>query len=551
MAREIGAVQPIKQAPYFAHAQFSDPATVLALPQPSDELPFLKASWHYARALAQITRGDLAAAKAEAKALADLSASDFSKLTAWAVPATEVVTIAREVADGRIAQAEGRPAEAIEAFRRAVEIQDRLPYMEPPYWYYPVRQSLAAAQLAAGRTDDAIQTFRDSLVRTPNNAYALYGLAEALKMAGMKDAADQADAKFKAAWAGPGTPESEDAVGAGAARRLGRSGPRGGRLVGGGVLQQEQGRDGAGLLVARQGAGARPGRAAGSVPCLVLQRLDRGILRVGVVGTALRGRFGGWNSSRLVRGHGRMHHRMLMRQLTAEPVLHALHGAEVGIVGRAGRTRRGACGAEGRQRGGSGLALGRGDHAIGKRAGRVLAHALLEEDVGGDPYVTQRRGLHQEVAGKLGQDAALLLLGHGVEGSVALGQRGEVGVGEKALDLGRGQAFETGYLGGREAHGELVAHAPGLGRGSGEGAVQALAGGVGGGGEHSRALAQARPCCKDFCPISWRLIPDLSQELEQVLGQGVDRCPRCPRPLPRSGGGAEEDREGATAPLRT
>ncbi len=204
VAREIGAVQPIKQAPYFAHAQFSDPATVLALPQPSDELPFLKASWHYARALAQITRGDLAAAKAEAKALADLSASDFSKLTAWAVPATEVVTIAREVADGRIAQAEGRPALAIEAFRRAIEIQDRLPYMEPPYWYYPVRQSLAAAQLAAGRTEDAIQTFRDSLVRTPNDAYALYGLAQALKAKGMTDAAAEVEGRFRAAWSGSG-----------------------------------------------------------------------------------------------------------------------------------------------------------------------------------------------------------------------------------------------------------------------------------------------------------------------------------------------------------
>jgi hypothetical protein len=102
------------------------------------------------------------------------------------------------------------------------------------------------------------------------------------------------------------------------------------------------------------------------------------------------------------------------------------------------------------------------------------------------------RGLHQEVTGELGEDAALLLLGHGVQGTVALGQGGEVGVGKEGLDLGRGKAFETGYLGGREAHGELVAHAPGLGRGAGEGAVQALAGGVGGGGEHGRALAQAR-----------------------------------------------------------
>jgi tetratricopeptide (TPR) repeat protein len=204
VAREIGAVQPIKQAPYFAHAQFSDPATILALPQPADDFPFLKASWHYARVLAQIERSELAEARAEAKALADLAAGDFTKLTAWAVPALDVVAIAREVANGRLARAEGRPDEAIEAFRRAVEIQDRLPYMEPSYWYYPVRRSLAAAQLAAGRTDDAIQTFRDSLVRTPNDAYALYGLAQALKAKGITDAATEVEGQFRAAWSGPG-----------------------------------------------------------------------------------------------------------------------------------------------------------------------------------------------------------------------------------------------------------------------------------------------------------------------------------------------------------
>ena len=119
------------------------------------------------------------------------------------MPAADVIAVAREVVDGRLAGAEGRPAEAAESFRRAVEVQDRLPYMEPPYWYYPVRQSLAAAQLAAGRPDDAVQTFRDSLVRTPNNAYALYGLAQALRASGMTDAAAEAEARFRAAWSGP------------------------------------------------------------------------------------------------------------------------------------------------------------------------------------------------------------------------------------------------------------------------------------------------------------------------------------------------------------
>ena len=95
-----------------------------------------------------------------------------------------------------------------------------------------------------------------------------------------------------------------------------------------------------------------------------------------------------------------MHHRMLMRQLTAEPVLHTLHGPQVGVVGRVGRTRRGACGAEGRQGCRPGLALAGGDHAVGQGAGGVLAHPLLKDDEGGDPHVTQGRRLYQEVAGK-------------------------------------------------------------------------------------------------------------------------------------------------------
>ena len=63
------------------------------------------------------------------------------------------------------------------------------------------------AELAAGQIDEAIQTFRDSLVRMPNNAYALYGLAQALKAKGLMDAAAETEAKFQAAWSGQGTPD--------------------------------------------------------------------------------------------------------------------------------------------------------------------------------------------------------------------------------------------------------------------------------------------------------------------------------------------------------
>ena len=43
----------MKAAPYFAHAQFSDPAAILALPDPGDGIPYVKAMWHYARGVAQ------------------------------------------------------------------------------------------------------------------------------------------------------------------------------------------------------------------------------------------------------------------------------------------------------------------------------------------------------------------------------------------------------------------------------------------------------------------------------------------------------------------
>ena len=106
MAREVGWVQQIETAPYFAHAQFSDPATILALPAPSSEFPFVVATWRYARAVALAGQGDIAAASQEAKLLADIGTSaDFTMLTAWAVPAADVIKVAAFVAQGRIARA--------------------------------------------------------------------------------------------------------------------------------------------------------------------------------------------------------------------------------------------------------------------------------------------------------------------------------------------------------------------------------------------------------------------------------------------------------------
>jgi len=203
IARGIAMTQPVKAAPYFAHAQFSPPDTVLALPDPGDAIPYVKAMWHYARGIADAASGDFAAADAEANAIEALErTADFSLLKTAGVPAQDVLKLARALVRGRVAQARGDTKTAIARFEEAAALQDRLPYMEPPYWYYPVRQSLGAALVQAGRLDEAEDQFRRALKRAPNNGWSYYGLSELYRARGDADAARKAEAELAKTWIG-------------------------------------------------------------------------------------------------------------------------------------------------------------------------------------------------------------------------------------------------------------------------------------------------------------------------------------------------------------
>ena len=206
--RSIAWVQPILVAPYFTHAQFSAPDTTLALPDPGDALPYVKAMWHYARGVAQAMRGDPAAARLEVEAMRRLAQSgDYSSLVAGGVPAPDVIALAQHVVLGRIAQSAGDWAMARAEFEQAVALEGKLLYSEPPYWYYPVRQSLGAVLLAAGKLDEAEAMFRQSLLRAPNNGWALHGLAATYQKLGKQRAAATARKQFARAWVGPEAPD--------------------------------------------------------------------------------------------------------------------------------------------------------------------------------------------------------------------------------------------------------------------------------------------------------------------------------------------------------
>lgn len=198
-----GGMQPVKAAPYFAHVQFSTPATILALPDPGNDFILVKAMWHYARAVALARSGKLAESEKEISALAAIEKDgDFKPLTEWEVPGKEIVKTAGFVAKGRLADARGDLDGAVKAFEAAVFEQDILPYTEPPHWYYPVRQSLGAALLRAGKLDEAEKTFRESLAAAPSNGWALQGLIEVYRQRGDQPAMRAALKRFESTWLG-------------------------------------------------------------------------------------------------------------------------------------------------------------------------------------------------------------------------------------------------------------------------------------------------------------------------------------------------------------
>lgn len=201
-AQSIPSAQPIKQAPYFVHAQFSDPDAILALPAPSEALPFVLAAWRYARGIALSLSGNPAEAEREAEAIKTIAAGDLSVFEQANVPARGILIIAENVVRAKAAAARGDLAGARQRAEAAVATEQTLPYMEPPYWYVPVNQTLGAILLKSGSPREAVAAFQKACAKAPNSAWALYGLMRAQTATGDAEAAAKARVRFENAHAG-------------------------------------------------------------------------------------------------------------------------------------------------------------------------------------------------------------------------------------------------------------------------------------------------------------------------------------------------------------
>jgi tetratricopeptide (TPR) repeat protein len=202
MIEQFPGVEFFHTIPMLALTQFGRWDEILSEPQPADNLAYSNAIWRYARATALARTNKPAAAEYEYEQFLALAASSkVSFLETVDYPARHLLMIAGELILGEIATAKGDQSGAISHFENAVASQDKLPYTEPPFWYYPTRQSLGAALLAAGQYVAAEAVYRRDLKDYPRNGWSMFGLIESLKQQAKNDEADLIQEKFKLAWA--------------------------------------------------------------------------------------------------------------------------------------------------------------------------------------------------------------------------------------------------------------------------------------------------------------------------------------------------------------
>jgi tetratricopeptide (TPR) repeat protein len=187
--------------PLLALIQFGKWQDVMAEPKPNTKLEFSNGIWRYARGVALARQGYYEAAMEEQAALEPLLNSDkILFLDGNDYPASSVLKIAAHLLEGEIKMAQDDNSAAITNFKKAVAEQDNLPYTEPPFWYYPTRQSLGEALLKAREFTNAETVYREDLKLYPRNGWSMFGLIQSLQAQGKDADAAEIKSKFDDVW---------------------------------------------------------------------------------------------------------------------------------------------------------------------------------------------------------------------------------------------------------------------------------------------------------------------------------------------------------------
>lgn len=197
---------------YDVQKRFGRWEAILAEPAPPEFLPITTAVWHAHRAIAYAALQDFDGADAEYVQFRIAKNAIPEDSVFGQDPTWRILDVSDAFIRAEIALQQGDWDRAAELLEEAAAIEDTLSYGEPPQWLQPVRHTLGAVYLKAGRYEDAERVYRDDLEKWELNGWSLYGLSRALEAQGRTEEAQAAMEIHEEVWSHADEPATTSCV---------------------------------------------------------------------------------------------------------------------------------------------------------------------------------------------------------------------------------------------------------------------------------------------------------------------------------------------------
>lgn len=198
MADWLEAFVPLRVHVLIRFGRWED---LIAEPLPADPELYCTtaATIHYGRGVALAATGRLAEARAEQVAFAAAYAAIPESRYLFNNTSRDILAVAEAMLEGEISYRAGDYEGAFASLRRAIGLDDALPYDEPWGWMQPTRHAYGALMLEQNRVAEAAEVYAADLgldatlsrpCRHPQNPWSLHGYRECLQRLGRTAEAD-------------------------------------------------------------------------------------------------------------------------------------------------------------------------------------------------------------------------------------------------------------------------------------------------------------------------------------------------------------------------
>ena len=199
--KQFPVVEFFHTVPLLSYVRFGKWKEILSYSAPEQDFKYSTGIYHYARGIAFSSLGKNEEALKELSYIKPLiDTPEIKNLVKSGQPSAKLLEIADNLLLGQIEFKNGNYEASIISLKMAVSLQDDLPYTEPPFWYYPTRQSLGRVLIEAGKFAEAEAVFRKDLEDYPRNGWSMFGLYKVLEIQGKTKEAKKYKDKFDVIW---------------------------------------------------------------------------------------------------------------------------------------------------------------------------------------------------------------------------------------------------------------------------------------------------------------------------------------------------------------